>query len=129
MENKIAQVAELLGVEIGEEFSIKNSICRYKITEDGLSRKEPDEEWTRVNDLLPYLLMGEYEIKKKPWKPKNGDFYYVPQIADVSDALIYDGDDYDENMINNGFVCKTQEEAIDLHNWIIEQVKKYRGIE
>lgn len=59
-ENKMKEVAQLLGVELGEEFKIKgtNYICR--IEKDGLLVLNA---LTLIN-VLVRLLTGEYEIEK-----------------------------------------------------------------
>lgn len=58
--NKMKEVAQLLGVELGEEFKIKgiNYICR--IEKDGLLVLNA---LTLINVLIR-LLTGEYEIEK-----------------------------------------------------------------
>ena len=38
-ENKMAEVAKLIGVELNEEIGLKNSNFRYKLTKNGLCEK------------------------------------------------------------------------------------------
>lgn len=83
MANYMQQVAQMLGVELGEEFKIRlfdgTILPRlYKFTENGLMRtKEYDDRNTWIKSgRNDGLLTGTHEIVKMPWKPKNGDTYY-----------------------------------------------------
>ena len=82
--NYMAEVAKMLGVEIGEEFTIPNKAVILKISaKDGLMYKFKDEgEWQSGASDLQDLLMGEIEIVKLPWKPKEGEYFYFPTIID-----------------------------------------------
>lgn len=64
MENKMAEVAKLLGVELGEEFGLKNSNFRYKLTTNGLRKRHITlEEWGCSN-MLDDILLGRAKIIK-----------------------------------------------------------------
>ena len=64
MENKMAEVAKLLGVELNEEFGVKNSNFRYKLTTYGLRKRHITlEEWGN-SIILDDLLLGKVEIVK-----------------------------------------------------------------
>ena len=66
MENKMADVAKLLGVELSEEFTLKNSNFRYKFTTKGLRKRyNTSAEWSS-SCMLDDLLLGRVEIVKKP---------------------------------------------------------------
>lgn len=59
-ENKMKEVAKLLGVELGKPFNIKDAKFNpYTLTEDGLIDR--DKYFRMV--YLNRLLMGEYEIE------------------------------------------------------------------
>lgn len=62
-ENKMKEVAKLLGVEMGVPFEIKNlkEYGLYILKEDGIHKFESDL-W--CEPLLTYLLSGMYEIEK-----------------------------------------------------------------
>ena len=63
--NYMTQIAQMLGVEIGEEFRLSNSEYIYKIVDNGLLRKnKPIETWYYDNSMLRSLLSGEIEIIK-----------------------------------------------------------------
>ena len=65
MENKMSEVAKLLGVELNEEFGLKNSDFRYKLTTYGLRKRyHLAQEWSK-SSMLDDLLIGRVEIVKK----------------------------------------------------------------
>lgn len=63
-ENKMAEVAKLLGVELGEEFSLKNSNFRYMLTTFGLRKRHSTLEVWVNSSMLDDLLLGKVEIVK-----------------------------------------------------------------
>ena len=67
MENKMAEVAKLLGVELGEEFGLKNSNFRYKLTKYGLHKKY----FTEKNGDAQICLMIYYLVELKWLKQLN----------------------------------------------------------
>lgn len=67
MENKMQEVAQLVGLELEEEFKIKGVPERYKFTEIGLKYFSTKEKgWFLTNNILNLLLTGELTIKKIP---------------------------------------------------------------
>ena len=81
MANLMPRIAQMLGVEIGEEFEIKGyKGLIYKFVDDELivcDDKTTETEYTTANMTLVSLLKGEREIVKLPWKPKEGEYYYT----------------------------------------------------
>ena len=66
MENKIKEVAKLLGVELGEAFGVTSPFFKYKLEKDGLKFWSADsQEWISSN-LLEDLLAGKSRIIKLP---------------------------------------------------------------
>ena len=65
-ENKMRGFAELLGLELDEEFKLYGIVDKYKLTIDGIMRCSPyDKEW--LYDNLPMqVLTGKFEIIKLP---------------------------------------------------------------
>ena len=64
MENKMEEVAKLLGIKLGEEFGLKNSNFRYKLTTYGLRKRyHLIQEWSD-SSMLDDLLLGRVEIVK-----------------------------------------------------------------
>ena len=79
--NYMPEVAEMLGVEIGEEFDIlykdgtATELGPFKFTNETILDCDGDELqcWR-----LCCLLNGIGTIQKSPWRPKEGDtFFYV----------------------------------------------------
>lgn len=75
--NYMPEVAKMLGVEIGEEFDmiVGKSLCGpFRFTEfDVVDR----EGWSIPLDRFHKLLVGEHAIKKRPWRPKEGEAYWL----------------------------------------------------
>lgn len=65
-ENKMKEVAKLLGVELEEEFKIEGFRCKYKLTNDGLMYwSYLDNKWL-ISNFLKELLTRELKIIKLP---------------------------------------------------------------
>ena len=124
--NHMAEVAKIFGVELGESFKITSGIqddyqSYYRFTESsGIEISDDGVTWkmTSVATLLKYLLMGDIRIVKLPWRPREGEKYYVPRIAvrpeDRHYYYYWDNDGVDIKRYDMGIVCKTPEEAIAL---------------
>ena len=65
MENKMSEVAKLLGVELNEEFGLKNSNFRYKLTKNGLYKKYFTEKEWGCSNMLDALLLGRVKMVKE----------------------------------------------------------------
>ena len=66
MENKMSEVAKLLGVELNRDFNLKDSSFTYRLTERGLdSRYKNNLKWY-PSGMLEDLLIGNYQIILKP---------------------------------------------------------------
>ena len=66
--NYIPEVAQLLGVEIEEEFNIEGGSkdAKYKFSKDYLVMEITDVGWTRASFYLAELLNGKLKIVKLP---------------------------------------------------------------
>lgn len=115
--NLMPEVAELLGVKLGESFAIKTeeSIFRARITTSGLhinynSILQPDR-----NNLLCGLLQGLYTIQRPSWEPKDDEKYwsisFVENLSPYVESYIWNGDDTDFFKLKLGIVYRTQAEA------------------
>ena len=65
--NHMKEVAQMLDVELEEEFELKERYGLYKINKNGLYRMLGNE-WKRDNDArltLSLILNGRYTVKKK----------------------------------------------------------------
>ena len=67
MENKMAEVAKLLGLKLGEEFTIKgvNSSYRFKLTAIGLMSSWRNSSKWNSSGLLEEFITGHYQISKE----------------------------------------------------------------
>lgn len=63
--NYMGEVAEMLGVEIGEEFKIGNEYS-YKFTEECLMALFPNGKWYIAPYALYEILNGKYKVIKLP---------------------------------------------------------------
>ena len=64
MENKMKEVATLLGLELEEEFRIDGYSSKYKLTENGLKRWLDDCQQWCISLRLGELLTGKMRITK-----------------------------------------------------------------
>lgn len=84
--NYMKQIAEMLGVEMGERFRVRpTERCNpgddtYMIDENGVKRLQKrmnDTEFGyRDDETLNRLLNGFDKIVKLPWKPKKDEMYH-----------------------------------------------------
>ena len=134
--NYMAEVAKLLGVELGESFEITSNTQGdyhnyYRFTENNcLEISDDGVEWktTIAAVLLKHILMGDIRIIKLPWKPREGEKYYVPRIAirpyDRHYCYYWDNSGVDIKRYDMGIVCKTPEEAIALTEKMLEAINE-----
>lgn len=124
--NYMKQVADMLGIEINEEFKLvypdgKISKFSFAITDNGLWRLDGNS--LACNDILRGVLTGEYQIKKMLWKPIRGQEYYMPSIEDGHpDFCGYTWSDNRKcnERYNSGLVCRTTDEAVEKAKKILE---------
>ncbi|WP_417577942.1 hypothetical protein [Phascolarctobacterium succinatutens] len=116
--NLIPQIAQMLGVEIGEKFQIKEYGERiYRFANSGLQLIYDNGVRnlnTTTNMALSGLLSGEFEIVKLPWKPKKGDVYYTFELLWgkwVVRSLWWAGVPCNYALLDKGWVFRTKEEA------------------
>lgn len=65
--NYMKEVAQMLGVELGEEFYIKGNDNKFKITNRGMCYSfRSTDMWAPVSWVLCDILNGKLEIVKKP---------------------------------------------------------------
>lgn len=129
--NYYKKIAEMLGVELGEEFRLKENKTknivrpRYKITqEEGLLFSVNRNEFDRSTILIS-IINGSYSVVKLPWKPKNDEMYWFYSIS-LEQAL------WKTWRLNSGDLCRwktgncfrTEEEAQSKGKEIMEQIRK-----
>lgn len=116
--NLIPQIAQMLGVEIGEDFKIKGyNEQTYRFDADGLKVTyswQMKKGLTFANAMLGSLLAGEVEIVKLPWKPKKGETYFTfDRIGNKWSTNSYWWGDFPDEyaLLDKGWVYRSQAEA------------------
>ena len=126
--NCMAAVAKMLGVEIGEEFIIENKDRKETVVlaMDGFHVIQPNNVvGPDHGKLLSKVLQGLYEIKKKPWEPKEDEHFYRPNI--ISKAVsnkTWCGSTLDYALKAFGMIYRLREEA-EAH--FVEDYEKLTG--
>lgn len=130
--NYYKQIAEMLGLELGQEFVItdldgkRKDTITYKFTEDGLFSKANDLS-VKVTLILDLLLRGCCKAVTKPWKPKYGEQYwsYSTKINGTCCNTFWEYTK-DYAMWKSGNCFRTEEEAKTKGKEIMEKlVKEY----
>lgn len=83
-ESKMKEVAQLLGVELGEEFKIKGLDKTYRFKNEGLFDCYSYEK----KQALYHLLIGKYEIEK-PILDKKEKEYLENLLRPFKDRVVY----------------------------------------
>ena len=114
MANYMAEVAKLLGVEIGERFKLSSDfndyVYDYYLTEHGIVLDEKGQSCVST-DLLCGILYGEYTIKRKPWKPKLNEMFYIVVRDGTVRYMHWDDCTNHNNYYKLGNFYRTYEEA------------------
>lgn len=129
--NYYKKIAEMLGVELEEEFSLKENktknICipRYKITqEEGLMFIVNRNEFARSTILLS-IINGSYSVVKLPWKPKNDEkYWYYSETFNQATYHKWSFGNYDLCLWKLGNCFRTEEEAGIKGKEIMEAIQK-----
>lgn len=127
--NYYKQVAEMLGVELNEEFRLKHKDgrilkCKYKITECSGLLFKCNEEWLK-SGYLDEIICGDLTIVKLPWKPKDDEFYYYySPCAGSTNQQRWMNTSSDYCMWKIGNCFRTREEALAKGTEIMEKIEK-----
>lgn len=115
MANLIPQIAQMLGVAIGEEFKIRGDDRTCFIDLDGLHldyHVADDED----NAMLHDLLCGKGEIIKLPWRPDYRQMYWTFGLKDGIWVVVpREWEDYPAEILlaDKGWAYRSKEEAED----------------
>lgn len=119
--NLIPQIAQMLGVELGEGFKIKgeDELMTYRFNSDGLQVTYGDGielSYISTNSAFVALVNGTDEIVKLPWKPKEGESYWTFILYDCDIRLgieprKWTNDMFDFAFLKAGWIYRTCEEA------------------
>lgn len=129
--NYYKKIAEMLGVELGEKFSVKDcktnefNTSRYKITqEEGIMYSMDGEKWCR-SAILQSIINGSYSVVKLPWKPKEGELYwYYSKTLNQAISRNWDAKNYALCLWKCGNCFKTEKEANEKGEEIMKQIQK-----
>lgn len=127
--NYMPEVARILGVEIGEEFDILINEMEmlthgpYKITDNAIV----DYVGCKTKNLLYGLLTGEYTLQKRPWRPKEGGWFYhiYGNGGGVTAKFFNFNNVYDLALLNMGNCFPTKEAAKAA---VLEMLEKFEEI-
>lgn len=126
-ENKMSEVAKLLGVELEEEFRINVSPLEFRLTESGLLYWSNTLQMWERSRAIEELLIGQYEIIKIP-KPILDDKekeYLSNVIKPFRDKVI----SISKKSANYGeFIDIVIDEAEDIYLPYFKPGKMYQGI-
>ena len=135
MDNKMAEVAKLLGVELNEVFFVKGCSGCYtyysktylKFTESGLKDSVNRTSWhSAAAWVWKSLITGALKINKLPWKPSRDDAYYMPSVISIGKyiKLFWTGSKNDEDSYQQGLVFRTEKEAVELAEEMLDVARK-----
>lgn len=119
MANLIPQIAQMLGVELGEEFKVDRyeyNGLTFKFAENMLMSRSDlkGAEWGITYVILSELLGGDAEIVKIPWKLKEGDVYYTFELLGdkwVVRSVWWGGFPNEYGLLEKGWIYRSQAEA------------------
>lgn len=124
MANLIPQIAQMLGLELGEEFKVESRsgskyICNFTI--EGLfvhdSFLQDGSSGNFDKELLAHIVCGDVKVIKLPWKPKEGQTVYSFYARGISSVLevisfVWVGSVVSHQaLVKAGWVFKTKKEA------------------
>ena len=144
--NKMQELADLIGVELDEYFTLKPSDKNYSSNLDEYiyqksdpSRKniycidkygfrsKTEEDMRCTYWALTWLLRGALIVERSGFV--SGDTYYVPRIpGDTYNEACWGYDPSYDYMVNSlGLACHTVEETGELRKIMLDAVRKYRN--
>ena len=139
--NLIPQIAEMLGIVLGEEFKVdiaaEDEI--FRITENGLELKKLESGssdtgettvWKTIPTSFIKLLTGEAKIVKLPFNPKQGDAYWTFYRSTFSDkwlvtSITWTNSVTDIAKFKVGWCYRTEAEAKSA----LPEIAKEQGVE
>ena len=118
--NLIPQIAEMLGLQLGEKFKIKgeDELMTYRFSSDGLKLTYDNNiELSDIAAKVAFvaLVTGKDEVVKLSWEPKIYDIYWTFKAAHLDVWCITDArwmnNPKDVAAFKNGWVYRTRVEA------------------
>ena len=127
--NYMPEVLEMLNLEVGEKFNIKNSAFNPHYFDEDYCIKDKDGDKVNGTYYIEKLLNGKDEIEKLPWKPKQDEVYYNILESGVITLIEFEGYKRDYYNYNAGNCFRTYEEITDeIKQRILQEMKgKYEN--
>lgn len=130
-ENKMQEVANILGVTLNENFKLVNSDNNlspesYRLTDEGLLFVRSNGSTVNASSLLTEILQGKYSVVKN-WLPSLEEDYFSIDFSleDGVIALSWFDIEADRIRYNRGLVFKTWQEAKDCVNNMLARKDSY----
>lgn len=121
MANRMQEVANILGVELGERFNIRTpdglDAENYYFDKDGL-KQTGSGNWL-CGFVILHLLNGQYSIEPIPWKPSFNERYYSIGPGGVLEPGNWANDFIDRALYKLGNCYRTAQEAeVNRDKWV-----------
>ena len=122
MANYMEEVARILGVQLGEEFTASDR-RKYMLTKHGLMETIFINHPYVNEDLyfmkLGSLLNGDITINRKNWKPQKGETFYAVVPTGIVESLTFVNAPGSYSLYKLGNCYKTREEAeANINKWV-----------
>ena len=135
MENKMKEVAKLLGVELEEEFRIDGLSYKYKLSNYGLMCWSNNLQRWYITSIIGELLTGEKQIIKLP-KPILDDVekeYLSAVIKPFRDKVISIANFYEESIDKNFIEIEVKQNYCNENQYVsfpyFKKGTMYKGME
>lgn len=116
--NLIPEIAQMLGVELGEEFKIKGrkgAIYKFIVDELLVSDDDAEKAYIATHAPLVGLVKGDIEIVKLPWKPKMDERYWTFDLGVDGKWIViarrWEGYPCEFLLVDKGWAYRREEEA------------------
>ena len=113
-------------IEMDEEFIIEGSEgIKCKITEESFCVEGPIKERIYGSLDLFLILSENRKIKQMSFKPKFNQGYFTPSIFSEEKywAQAWINSKFDIECLEKNLVCRTPEQAIELHDKMLNSIK------
>lgn len=126
--NYMTEIAEVLGLEIGDTLLVEEMNTMFKMRREGLKCLN-DENFrdTECAIVLRDILAGKLSMKKLPWKPIDMEsYFYVYKVEEKKVVIcekLWENDVHDYIMYASKNVFKNKESAEESASLILEHYK------
>lgn len=133
--NCMEKIAEMYGLRLNDLFIVEDSCGEWKckFTNEGLYSVNANSDSEFSNDMrrLHSVITGRAKLIKLPWKPKPFEKYYIPRYDESGKAGCYLcewlDEPHQEMSYKAGLVCRTEMEAMELANQMLEVARRRRN--